>query len=201
MWAATYGSPPNLFQTIEHEAFVSLLPRVTGCTVLDLGCGSGRTASTLLGCGATRVVGVDRSRPMLCRAADSSVAALWVEADAIRLPLPDVAVDVVVSTLMFGHIGRLQEAIGEAVRVLRPGGHLVVSDFHPQATLSGWQRAVVDPVTGRECVFEQHLHLLSDYVAALEPLGVVVEALREPCHEGTPVAFVLRARKRQDGDR
>ena len=201
MWAATYGSPPNLFQELEHEALVSLLPPVTGRTVLDLGCGGGRTASALLERGATRVVGVDRSRPMLRRAAGSGSAAVWAEADATRLPLADVAVDLVVSTLMFGHIAALQDAIGEAVRVLRPGGHLVISDFHPQATLSGCQRTVVDPATGRECVFEQHLHLLSDYVAVFEPLGVVIEALREPCHDGTPVAFVMRARKLRDDDR
>jgi hypothetical protein len=72
---------------------------------------------------------------------------------------------------------------------------LLVSDFHPCATLRGWQRTVADPATGREFAIEQHAHLLSEYLTEFGRLGIVVEALQEPCYDAFPVAFVLRARK------
>ena len=196
MWAPSYGNPPNRFQQIEHDALTALLPPVHGCTVLDLGCGTGRTTMTLLDRGAALVVGVDRSRPMLRRAVDGGGRdARWLVADAAAVPLADSAIDVVVCGLMLGHVMDLRGPIDEVARVLRPGGALVVSDFHPLATLRGWRRTVTDPATGREHEFEQHTHLLSDYADAFERHRMVIEALREPRHDGQSVAFVLRARK------
>ncbi len=199
MWAPTYGDPPNTFQQLEHEALTTLLPPVHGCTVLDLGCGTGRTTTTLLDRGATLVVGIDRSRPMLRRAVDGGPRpAHWLQADAAAVPLADGVVDLVVCGLMLGHVEDLRRPIDEMARVLRPGGALVVSDFHPAATIRGWRRTVMDPVSGREHEFEQHAHLLSDYADAFARHGIAMEALREPSHEGQAVAFVLRARKPMD---
>ena len=199
MWAPTYASPPNLFQQLEHEALTALLPRLAGCVALDLGCGTGRTTMTLLDRGAARVVGVDRSRPMLLRAVSCAPrAASVIQADAGRLPVADSSVDVVVSGLMFGHVADLRGAIDEVARVLRPSGTLLVSDFHPDATRAGWHRTFMDPTSGREHRFEQHLHTLNDYAAAFERHGIVIEAIQEARHEQTPVVFVLRARTRGD---
>lgn len=196
IWAGTYGSPPNAFQHLAEDALRRLLPPLEGLVALDLGCGTGRTARLARERGAAWVVGLDRSMPMLAAANRSSGdEAAWVAASVTELPLASSRFDVVICGLVLGHVAHLRAALEESARVLRPGGILLISDFHPYATLRGWQRTVTDPATGREYAIEQHLHLLSEYVTELARLGLTLEALDEPCHEGFPVVFVFRARK------
>ncbi len=83
----------------------------------------------------------------------------------------------------------------EIARVLRPGGLLLLSDFHPYATLRGWQRAFTDAESGRSFAIEFHPHLFDAYLRCLNTLHLVLETLEEPCYEGYPVVFVMRARK------
>ncbi|WP_234337094.1 class I SAM-dependent methyltransferase [Streptomyces xylophagus] len=52
------------------------------------------------------------------------------EVDLYRLPLPDDAVDTVVCALALEHIPELAPVLAEFARVLRPGGHLRISDAH-----------------------------------------------------------------------
>jgi SAM-dependent methyltransferase len=109
-----------------------------GDRVLDLGCGGGRHAFECYRRGG-RVVAVDRNdadlrqvRDMLAamaaagEAPDGAEAAV-VHADALRLPFPDGAFDVVILAEILEHIPDDRGAIDEAVRVLRPGGRLVAT--------------------------------------------------------------------------
>lgn len=97
-------------------------------TVLEIASGTGLLTGLLLprtrpGC---RYLAVDVSPAMLQVGRSSAAAgALSVCADAAALPLRDGSTDLVVSSL-----GPLQEEVGllaETLRVLRPGGRLVLS--------------------------------------------------------------------------
>lgn len=191
LWAADYGREANAFQTLEDEARRRLLPPLKGRTVLDVGCGKGRAASLALERGARRVVAADFSLAML---AGADRRARRLACDVRALPFRTAGFDAVVCALVLGHVAELESALASLAAVTRSGGWLVISDFHPFATLRGWQRTFVD-ARGRSFAIEQHLHLFSDYVAAFARLGLVLEALEEPRWEGTPVVFVLRARK------
>ncbi|MQA94848.1 MAG: methyltransferase domain-containing protein [Streptosporangiales bacterium] len=113
--------------------------------MLDLGCGSGVmlvTAGTLLPHG--HAVGVDRwlawqqrgSDPRTCLA---NAAALGVSdrvrvatADMTALPFPDASFDLVTASLSVQTLrdrALRRAAVAEAVRVLRPGGRLLILDF------------------------------------------------------------------------
>lgn len=158
--------------------------------MLDAGGGKGRVAALALARGARRAVTADFSPAMLAGARPRE----RVAADVRALPFRDGAFDVVVCALVLGHVADLDRALDALAAVLRPGGRLLISDFHPFATLRGWQRTFTDE-RGRSHAIEQHLHLFSDYVDAFGRLGLVLEALEEPRWEGSPVVFVMRARK------
>ncbi len=57
------------------------------------------------------------------------------QADATNLPFEDSSFDTVVSFIMLHHVGRWEQAVTEAARVLRPGGVFVGYDLasHPLA--------------------------------------------------------------------
>ncbi len=196
-WAASYEDNMNPVQALEAEALARLLPDLRDRVVLDLGCGKGRVARLALERGARETVGVDVSEAMLKAAAASLPAASvrWVRADGRTLPFKAASFDVVICALMMGHVDDLEAALSEIARVLRPGGLLLLSDFHPYATLRGWQRAFTDAESGRCFAIENHPHLFDAYLRCFNRLHLVLETLEEPCYEGYPVVFVMRARK------
>ena len=107
-----------------------------GETVLDLGCGGGVDAiiaSRLVG-PEGRVFGLDMTTEMLDLARSNSEAAgarniTYVEGIIEDIPLPDQSVDVVLSNCVINFSEDRPAALGEAFRVLAPGGRFVVSDI------------------------------------------------------------------------
>jgi ArsR family transcriptional regulator len=107
-----------------------LLPPLT---VADLGCGEGYLTLEAA-CWARKVVAIDRSAQVLARA--KSLAArrgvknvVWKRGELERLPLEDAAFDVTLLSQALHHAGDPPRAIREAVRVLKPGGRLLVLDL------------------------------------------------------------------------
>lgn len=78
------------------------------------------------------VVGVERSAPMLARAADRAARqgrqVRLVQADARALPFDDDSFDTVVCTFALCGINPPDEALAQMLRVLRPGGRLLLAD-------------------------------------------------------------------------
>ena len=109
-------------------------------TGLDVGGGTGRAARAIPDVDWTVV---DASGAMLAEAAASGVPG--VRGDAARLPITDESVDAVTIVDALHHIGRPREAIAEAVRVLAPGGVLVIREFDPNT------------IRGRALVAGEHL--------------------------------------------
>ena len=199
-WAVDYGDQPNVLQQIEAEAFEGLLPDVAGRRVLDLGAGKGRLCRRLLELGASRAVAADLTLAMLT--ATGAYCGPRLVANAGRpLPFRDSAFDLVACALVLGHVEDLDGALSALAAVLAPGGHLLISDFHPYATLRGWRRTFDDLERGETRAIAQHLHLFSEYLRALRREGLEIEAMEEPEWHGSPVVFALRARKRVDTSR
>lgn len=106
-----------------------------GDRVLDVACGTGVVAVTAALRGA-RVTALDLTPELLVVAADNAALAgvdiAFHEGDVESLPFPDGSFDRVVS--QFGHIfaPRPDVAIGEMLRVLRPGGTIAFSTWPPE---------------------------------------------------------------------
>src|SRR5438046_8893609 len=107
------------------------LPPQAGRRILDVGCGTGGMFLLLkdYGTSAALVVGVDESEIALRFAAQRAHAQLG-RASLASLPFPDGSFDLLTAFDVLYHrdVSDDQSALGEMARVLRPGGHVVISD-------------------------------------------------------------------------
>jgi demethylmenaquinone methyltransferase / 2-methoxy-6-polyprenyl-1,4-benzoquinol methylase len=99
-----------------------------GSRALDVATGTGDLAIALARRGG-EVVGSDFSEGMLERARVKNRDVRWEQANALALPYPDNAFDA--ATVGFGarNFSDLRGGLSEMVRVVRPGGHVVVLEI------------------------------------------------------------------------
>jgi SAM-dependent methyltransferase len=109
-----------------------------GQRVLDVACGTGVVAVTAARAGA-HVTGLDLTPELLKEARHNAELAsadiAWHEGDVEAMPFEDSAFDVVVS--QFGHMfaPRPAVAVGEMLRVLKPGGTIAFSTWPPELVI------------------------------------------------------------------
>ncbi|WP_020579889.1 class I SAM-dependent methyltransferase [Actinopolymorpha alba] len=176
-WAQLYDQQANQLIDLEQPAVREILDGLTPGTALDAACGTGRHASYLASLGHD-VIGVDTSAQMLAKAAAKVREGRFVLADLHDLPLPDDHVDLVVCALALTHVPDLEPVLAEFVRVLRPGGHLVISDS--RGLLADLGLPLVQTVDGDFGYMPTWSRHTSDYLQAALPLGLVVRRCEEP---------------------
>jgi ubiquinone/menaquinone biosynthesis C-methylase UbiE len=110
----------------------ALLRVASGSSVLDVGCGMGNdvaSLATLVGRDG-QVVGLDSSKAMIAeavrRTSNSNLPVKFQLGDAEKLAFADAAFDAVRSSRLLCHLQEPRLALTEMIRVLRPGGHLVI---------------------------------------------------------------------------
>jgi len=175
-----------------------------GERVLDLGSGAG--LDVLLA--ARRVgpeghaYGVDMTDEMLAVARGNQAKAAVANATFLKgaieaIPLPDAAVDVVISNCVINLAADKRAVLREAHRVLRPGGRFAVADMVALAELPAEVKRSLDQWAG--CV--AGTISIDEYTAALQDAGfkaIDVEVTREVHLEGVDGAIAsayIRARK------
>ena len=120
-------------QRLRAAAAELLQPRL-GARLLDVGCGTGEVVRSLAGVVGAHgtVVGVEPSATMLdearWRTRGSSLRVEFRAGDIMRLDFEDATFDGVTCERVFQHLDAPEKAIGELVRVTRPGGRVVVTD-------------------------------------------------------------------------
>jgi len=112
------------------EPIAGVIEKLSDARVLDAGAGTGRVARALLPLTGPdlRLVCAEPSRGMLRLGRRQAPRALWVRGRADPLPFADGAFDVVVSLELIEFTPRPSETLRELVRVLRPGGNLLVTN-------------------------------------------------------------------------
>ena len=111
--------------TIVEELFERSDLRL-GSLVLDVGCGTGESLAWLERRGFVGI-GVDRDERALAIAASRVVSALF-HGDGACLPLADTCLDAVLSECSLSVMADRRASLGEWVRVLKPGGRLLLAD-------------------------------------------------------------------------
>lgn len=91
--------------------------------VLDVGAGTGVGASAAAESGA-RAVGIDRSVPMLSTGLRGRPELRLLAAEVVDLPFRDASFDVVIGNFVLAHFAKVDTALFDIVRVLRPGGRV-----------------------------------------------------------------------------
>lgn len=177
-WSETYDRPGNPLISIEQPAVRHLLDALPPGSALDAACGTGRHAAHLVERGHA-VIGVDGSPDMLDRARARVPGARFIEGDLRALPLDDRDVDLAVCALALGHFDEISSPIAELARVVRPGGHVVLSDLHPVASAIGGQ-ALFRAADGSMAFVRERLHLHGDYLDAFAVAGLEVRRCIEP---------------------
>jgi SAM-dependent methyltransferase len=128
-------APVEVFTAAPAAKLVKFAQIVAGLTVLDVACGTGVVAVTAARLGA-KTHGLDLSPALIERArqnaAITGLEVAFIEGDAEALPYPDALFDTVLS--QFGHIfaPRPEAALGEMLRVLKPGGRIAFSAWPPE---------------------------------------------------------------------
>ena len=132
-WDKDYASRGRLW----GGAVMGLPPLPADSTILELGCGDGKTLSALPRSG--KIVALDVSPEALHLARKVRRDADLILADAICLPLRDESFDAVFAFHVTGHLlAKGRSALArEAARVLAPGGRLFFRDFCEQDMRAG----------------------------------------------------------------
>ena len=129
-----------------------------GVRVLDLCCGTGDLLFALEAECRAAVLGCDFSHPMLVlarrKAARRGARAHFIEADALRLPIPDASLDLITTAFGFRNLANYRHGLAEMARILRPGGVAAILEFSQpprplaRALYSFYSRRVLPAIGG-----------------------------------------------------
>ena len=177
-WAATYDEE-TVVSALDEYAVAMLTPPLAGLALLDAACGTARRLVFGLSEAPRRVAGVDLVFEMLLRSrGDPRRARALAAGDICRLPIGPALFDVVWCRLAAGHIEQLGALYAELSRVTRPGGFVIVTDFHPDAIRAGHARTFRDG-DGVSHAVEHVVHHAHDHVAAAEACALRTDSRLE----------------------
>lgn len=166
---------------------VALASLKEGETVLDLGAGAGFDAFLAAQrVGKTgRVIGVDMTHEMLEKARANAVKGNYSNVEfrlgeIEHIPVADNTVDAVISNCVINLSPDKKQVFSEALRVLKPGGRLMVSDIVLMKELPSWLRESAEAYIG--CV--SGALMKGDYLAAIEGVGFTNVTIKDEAEYG-----------------
>lgn len=143
------GIPEENYWFRRHEVvYAALLPQCEGAAVLEAGCGEGYGADLLAGV-AERVLGLDYDALTAAHVARRYPRVGVARANLVAPPVPDARFDAVVSLQVIEHLWDQELFLRECLRVLRPGGRIMVSTPN-RLTFSPGRDTPLNPFHTRE---------------------------------------------------
>jgi malonyl-CoA O-methyltransferase len=172
-WSQTYDSQPNPTRDIDAAVLDHILPDLTGLTVIEAGCGTGKNSGRLAAC--HHLIALDFSEGMMAvaRRKVQTPNITWAQCDLNRpWPLSANTADLVIFNLVLEHIQHLEPIFAQAARVLHPGGQMLLSEFHPIRLTDG-KGAQITAEDGRILEFiGSFRHTAQEFETAAHSLGL-----------------------------
>jgi SAM-dependent methyltransferase len=186
---------PN--SVMEEPVFSALLGDPSGKEILELGCGEGIYAATLLRAGCSSYTGIEGSRNMARLAQDrlENTSGTVINSLIEEYEYTPDRYDIIISRLVLHYIEDLSTVLSRIRTSLKPEGRLVISLQHPLLTASfksmgkdgKREEWIVDDYfkTGRReepwmgsLVVKYH-RTVEEYYSLFQHAGLTVEALKE----------------------
>ncbi|PIV90470.1 hypothetical protein COW46_03105 [Candidatus Gracilibacteria bacterium CG17_big_fil_post_rev_8_21_14_2_50_48_13] len=167
-YASAYVHDEKKLDRFDLKMLMRALRLLTGLSVLDLGCGTGRLAPLFQKRLADHVVGCDLAPGMLEVAAKTGAYRELVQGDLLEeLPFDWESFDVVICSMVLVHIPQkmIPHAMQEMFRITKPGGFVYVVNL-PQR-----RAPKLYLPDGRTIFIESYIHADNKIIAALEEAG------------------------------
>ncbi|HZZ76591.1 MAG TPA: class I SAM-dependent methyltransferase [Puia sp.] len=179
IWSAEYDRQTgNLMLDLDEKIFSHLIENIDfrDKEVADIGCGTGRHWQKIYSKNPSHLIGFDVSASMLEKLKSKfPFARTQKTTDNLLRSVADLSLDIIISTLTIAHIKNIEEAIASWSRVLKNGGHLIVTDFHPVLLANGGKRSFSHE--GRSLSVKNYVHSIAKIKKALNAAGFT--AVRE----------------------
>lgn len=168
-----------------------ILRKISGGKVLDVATGSGGFVRVLIEnlLDFDQIIGIDttdRGAAAFAAAFNNQPHIRFVQMDAVRLGWPDNTFDTVCISNSLHHLPDLARALAEFGRVLKPGGHMIISEMYRDGQTAEQQThvelhhwwAAIDTAQG---IVHQETYTRSQIVACLDALNWQSLTLAEDC--------------------
>lgn len=143
-WAAGYDvQDGNLVLDLDNKLFAEMMAsyEIKDKTILDVGCGTGRHWHKIYEQHPRRLIGYDISKRMLDRLREKfPQAEIYHSRKDSFSELSPSSCDCIISTLALAHIPAVDTVLKEWNRVLKPGGSIFITDYHPDSLAKGGRR-------------------------------------------------------------
>jgi ubiquinone/menaquinone biosynthesis C-methylase UbiE len=181
IWAVSYDDQPdNLMLALDEAVFTGLAAELelAGKKIVDVGCGTGRHWKKIFDTLPAQLTGYDVSEGMLNILQQKFPAAETYQLTDNKLfRTEDNSCDIIISTLTMAHIENAKDALQEWNRVLKPGGNVIITDYHPEVLQKGGQRTFKHD--GKTIAVKNHIHPVEELKTIAGQLGWVLLRLNE----------------------
>lgn len=183
-WSKSYDDYDNPMVFAAGQVIATNLGDLSGVSLFEFGCGTGRNLAQIKALGAKTLSGCDFSEGMLevGRNRDQTFQTFQHDMN-LRSDVSSASIDVALFCLTLEHIEDLQFPLQEAKRIVRPSGRIEIIEIHPFVSMGGVAAHFKD--NGEEVHMPTYPHQFADYLKAFRDLSLSV--IR--CREWRPIDF------------